>query len=523
MKLTKPIKIYKREALLIRRDKVPPKLRSQLKEDYTFRFYNEKSCQKCEFLVDRHSDICDQCAAYMGGAQLAKDVVLRERKYISLPIGDTTNVEHALNRAGIRNYEFINKHPESRLKKKIKFTGKLRDYQPDAVKAIIERKKGILEAPPRSGKTIMGTAAICKLGRKTLILASQRDWLLGFYETFCGSKTQKALTTAKGSGPNDADTRQYLKTHKRANVGFCRTLDQFQRHDICLATVQTFYSASGQKLLRKLRDEFSVMVVDEIHTGAATKYASILAKLNTEWTVGLTGTPDRKDGKWVLMEKLIGKPLYQVKVERLKPTVRLVRTEFKDRGGKQWATLVNQLESDPKRLKLIAKHALQDVNQGHMVLIPMARVKCIKALTMAINRLAGEDIAEAFYGGVKKEKRSTVIEKARKYKVKVIVGQSKLISTGINIPRASAIYDVSYSSNIPNCIQRVSRILTPWEDKPPPLLRIFLDDTNVRKACLRNEWWQCMKPKFKPIISEKDNIVLSDYLSNKERQEVFEW
>ena len=995
MTTTKTIKIFKREALLIRRTHLPRDLRDKLVDEYTFRFYNEKGCQSCEFLVDRHSDICNQCAGYLGGAQLAKDIKVGEKKYFSLPIGDKDGVEKVLNKNGIRKYEFVDKHPKNKMKSKIKFTGKLRDYQPDAVKGILEKKKGVLVAPPRSGKcvvgnsviytnggihsikqlfknhklystrateivaprglriqtehglqevshlytkivdetvkvetvrgkiihgtpqhpvrvvrngiflwvplsqleendvlvanhsnrwtwkktrllkshdeiliaksssnihigrlpsrltpelaavmgyltadgrlgahpalsfcngseeklrefqsawdvcfpdnplkrsmdesrtpqlgvsaayvrafleqccgfslvnaglkrfpkilktapreivmhflaaymscdgefkstwvgfssasfqfardmvqvltamgysvksrtspkdvqldhktlgkrigkygglsmkrrefdrlredlpflhrelppadsreldqldiipglrnvlnglqndrrvrikkahfwrtdsgnllpiasygriihdkrgpgrspdmnrataegcvnfelirliskshyesvrnlmdlrfsyekiqkiriinkpvrvydvsvpktrsffangilvhnTVMATAAICKIRRKTLILASQRDWLMGFYETFCGSKTQKALTDAKGSGSSDLETRDYLKKHKRAGVGFCRTYDQFMRHDVCLATVQTFYSESGIKLLRKLRDEFSVVFVDEIHTGAAPKYASILSKLNSEFSIGLSGTPDRKDGRWILMEKLMGKPVYEVKIKRLKPTVKLVRTAYKEAGKGQtmWTTMVSRLETNPARLKLIAEHAVKDVKDGHMVLIPLARVKAIKALTMAINKIAGKDIAYGFHGGVKKGDRDSVIQKARKYKVKVLVGQAKLISTGINIPRASAIYECSPSSNIPNCTQRVSRILTPYDDKPPPLLRLFLDDMNVRRACLRTEWWQCMKPVFKAIISEKDRIILQDYLSNKEREEKIEW
>ncbi len=39
---------------------------------------------------------------------------------------------------------------------------------------------------------------------------------------------------------------------------------------------------------------------------------------------------------------------------------------------------------------------------------------------------------------------------------------------------------------------------------------------NVRKRCLATEWWQCISPVFKPIISDKDLVILKNYLSSKD-------
>jgi superfamily II DNA or RNA helicase len=174
--------------------------------------------------------------------------------------------------------------------------------------------------------------------------------------------------------------------------------------------------------------------------------------------------------------------------------------------------MVSSLENDPQRLKLIAKYALEDRAAGHMVLIPLTQVKPIRKLIAEINKQAGRRVAFPFYGALKKEIRDKTIEYARNYKIKIIVGNTKLLSTGINIPRASCLYDVAMSSNLENCEQRVSRILTPWDDKPQPLLRIFLDEMNVRKRCLSNEWWRCVVPKFKPEMTPKEKIALEGYL-----------
>jgi superfamily II DNA or RNA helicase len=304
-------------------------------------------------------------------------------------------------------------------------------------------------------------------------------------------------------------------------------MEDFEKYDVCLVTVQTFHNERGQKLLKKIRDMFTVLVVDEVHMSAAQKYASAVAKLNTRYRIGLSGTPSRKDGRMVIADSLFGPILFKAKVEQLRPRVALVRTEYtrpKSKGrGPLWATIVKNIETDPKRLKLIAKWAIKDAKAGHMVLIPLSQVVPIKALTLAINKLAGKRMAHAFWGGLKKDKRKQLIQDARTYKARILVGNSKLVSVGTNIPRASAIYYCHLSSNLENAEQRIARVLTPWDDKPQPLLRIFLDNCDVARSCLRNEWFRAIRPKFKPIISDVDDKVLKSHLSGKKKDEHAGW
>lgn len=505
------IKVYAREALFVKKSDLPKGTHETITNSYKLRFYEDAACQgngktpPCEWLQDRHCPTCDNCAAFKGGVDLAKDVKIGSSTYLSIPAGDLQGLKELLPRA---DFVIKKKHEGIDFKRPIKFTGTLKDFQEEAVSIFMKKKRGVIKAPPRSGKTVLATAAACRIGGKTLILAAQREWLDGFYETFCGSESQKPLTNAK-----------------KSQVGFCKTLSDFDKHDVCLVTYQTFLSTKGRKLLKKLRDTFSTVVVDEVHMGAATQFAIVISRLNAQYFMGLSGTPSRKDNKYLIVAKLLGKVIYSAKVERLRPTVRLVRTQYEKnyKGNVLWTTMVSSLEKDPKRLKLIAEWAIKDAKQGHMVLIPFAQVIPIKALVLAINRMAGKKMAHAFYGGVKTPIRKQLIQDARSYKARIIVGNTKLLSTGINIPRASCLYDTTMSSNRENCEQRVSRILTPWEDKPPPMLRIFLDNSNVRKRCLANEWWQCIMPKFKPIIADKDLAILKGYLAQKDKNDVPSW
>lgn len=507
---------HAREALFIRQKDIPSPLQQDIIYKYNLLFFEDKACKKCEFLPDRLSSKtklspnCESCAAFKGGVQLATNCSLNKKKYLKIPLGDEKNLKQFLLK---NNFHLKVKkyHKDIPFSKSIKFTGTYRGkYQEEAVEAILKGKRGIIKSRARSGKTVMVAAAICEVGKKTLIIASQREWLLGFKETFIGSKTQEPLTTCKPK-----------------QIGLCKSYDDFLKYDICLATVQTFHSEKGQKLLRRVRDLFSFIAIDEVHLSSAFKYARVIASLNSEYMIGVSATPSRKDKKFSISRNLIGPNLYEAEVPIVRPTIRLVRTEYvvKNKGFTPWTRIVSSLENDKQRLKLIAKWAVQDAKNGHMILIPFSQVKPIKKLVTLINDLAGEKIAYPFWGGLtgknsKGEKlRDVYLQAARKYKIKVLVGNAKLLSTGTNIPRASALYEIILSSNAENAEQRFSRVLTPWEDKPAPIIRYFLDNINVRRRCLASEWYQVMLKTFNPIISDVDNLLMKNYLSGKDKFE----
>lgn len=494
------MKVYARERYFVRADKLGPTLCKKILDHYTHHFFEEKACAKCEWNSLRQQyglpGECEACAAYKGSAQLASRVKVGQHKYIATPLGDYAGLCKLIRHKG--DIQLVEKHPVIPIKP-IHLTSSLRDYQEEAIEACIKGQKGVLQAPPRSGKTVMLTAMIARLGVKSLIIASQRDWLVGFYETFVGSPTQQGFT--------DLD---------KSRIGFCKKLKDFEHYDICLATVQTFHSENGQKLLRQLRDKFTLVGIDEVHTSSANRYIQEISRFNCKYKIGLTGTPDRKDGKYPLTEAVVGPIIYSAKVERLRPTIRLVRTKYnKVMKSGVWAYMVRNLENDKARQKLIAEWAIRDMKAGHMVLIPFTQVKPILSMVKLINEMYGSQVAYPFYGGLKKDIRDKTIEDARKYKVKIIVGNMRLLGTGINIPRASCLSWSTMSSNLPQCQQRVSRILTPCDDKPQPIIRMFLDDTNVARACLNNEYWNCVKPVFNPIISDKDKETLYAYLKQR--------
>lgn len=437
--------------------------------------YNEDKCTHCEFMPDRHSEQCDQCPNYVGTFKLHTEKEINGKQYVGIPVGARNAIPQITHdsKFKVKDLRVIKK-----MKHDIRFIGTEYDYQKVARRKMIKKGYGILKAPPRSGKTVMSTAMICKLGMKTLITASQQDWLENFYETICGNPEKDI--------PPMTNAPEIEKFEGKKIVGFCKTLADFDKYDICLATYQTFISHKGQKLLNKVRKKFGVIVCDEVHDAGAQWLSRVLNSFHAKYRFGLTGTDARKDGKMFVPFAVVGPVKHECKVKTLKPVVSFVETGFTPKKEyKLMHFALRALEKDEARTKLIVKTIMKDIEAGHSIVIPVAYTSQMQDLVERINKKAGEVIAAGFHGKLSKDNRKKLIADARSGKIKVVIGIRKIVQVGLNVPRWSCLYEISPISNPPKFTQETSRILTPMEGKPQPVIRFFLDNLGFSRGCLR--------------------------------------
>ena len=151
----------------------------------------------------------------------------------------------------------------------------------------------------------MGAMLVCKLKVKTLILASQHDYLEQFYETFCGGSSHKAMT----------NIRDIEKFNGKKICGIAKSIDDFAKYDVCLATYQTFISAKGQKRFKRIQKLFSCVIIDEVQTVNAKWFAWVVSNLVCRYKFGMTGTFDRKD--CLPAGTLVQTPKGEVSIEKL--------------------------------------------------------------------------------------------------------------------------------------------------------------------------------------------------------------
>jgi superfamily II DNA or RNA helicase len=445
-----------------------PSREARARRYFSIKLYDEKKCDKCEYRPERHSAVCEECPvdAYEGEYKLWDKKERDGELKIGLPIGKPSLIKKVV---GDQKLKIKERRAEPAMRHALKFTGKLWDPQRKPVRRMLKKKRGILQAPPRAGKTVMGTAIMCKLGLKTMILAKQYDWLKQFHETICGVKNKD------GSWKEEPQTNinEVQERLGRKIIGFCRTVEDVLKYDICLCTYQTFITKGGKKKLKKIRDLFGLVIIDECDNVPADNYLRVVSNLSPRYMVGLTATPERKDMRHLLAEIVLGTVKAVAKVETMVPRVEFVETGVSTSYNyRMWTSAINYLTKHKERNKLIVKHACRDIKAGRSIVIPVERNAHVKELVATINRKLGKVLVGGFDGKMSKDQRDRNRDMAKKGKLKGIVGIRKMVQRGINVPRWDTLYVAFPISNPPNFQQETSRIRTMMDGKPQPIIKI---------------------------------------------------
>jgi superfamily II DNA or RNA helicase len=501
------IKVISEAGFLLPMKSLPAELVQDALKKFHHRFYQENKCSKCPYLEDRHGDNCENCSGFVGARMTAKKVLYKNEEHLSIPRGNRAYATRLASKVDseVKVVSAHKKNQEMSRRIRLLSTVTLKDYQEEAIDACLEQRRGIIKSPPRSGKTLIGAEFACRTGLKTIIIAHQREWLLQFKETFYGSGTQQGFFKVR---PGQVD--------------LARKLEDFEKLDVCLCTFSQFMSDKGKATLAHIRNMFGVVIIDECHKSPALATSRVLAQFNAKYVIGLSGTPARKISQEIsIAHDLIGPIIYESKVQRERPKILLLDTpgtfEFNQKMGRAaLPSLQSKLENHTARRKVIIDFAIKQAKAGHLVMIPLTRVRSILEWTRLINEATEKRaFAVPFYGGVPKEFRMRVMERLRLFKSRIVVGNIAMLSTGLNIPRASMLIDQGITSNLPNAEQRFSRILTPFEGKPQPAIVFTMDDCDFMRKCRQNEFWNVLVKQFDPIMDPTVKSNLISYFANQ--------
>jgi len=493
-----PLFLYDR--LYIPKGYITPKLLRSIKKEFEVRFFDEGSCTRCELLTQRPSTECMRCPANLGHYKLWNiQNSPAGRSWLRLSLG---GIDTRIGRYLLAKYPSKDRRATPPLKHKwalnvtfrsYQLNVTFRSYQQAAIKEVLRRletEDGVLVSPPRTGKTLMGLAILLTLGHKTLILGSQYDYLYEFIQSI-ETKTQGKSTW----------------------YGLCNTLEDFKKYDICLATYQTFLSDKGRKLLHQIRSLFGTILVDEVHKSGADKFSEIMLTFTSRYKLGLTATFDRKDQRHKLTRLIMGGVLHKVVADTMAPRVYIHDTGIKIKDLRTWAYAMRNVYENEERNDLIFAYLKRDLLQGRSVLFPCIVKVQIHYWMKRLNQYIAREVnrgniplgegynysklpaVRSLFGETKRDERDVVKEAAIKGDVRVVVGMRRIIQTGINIPQWDCLYVMMPISNPPNFEQETGRIRTQIKGKPTPIIRHFVDQSRISRACFRTCWWKTYKNK----------------------------
>jgi len=166
------------------------------------------------------------------------------------------------------------------------FLGRLTDAQHQAAKAILDYDNGVIVAPPGFGKTVLGTYLIAQRKCSTLILVHRQPLLEQW-------RSQIGIFLGQ-----DAKAIGQIGAGRRKPTG-----------QIDVAMIQ---SLSSKNSVDNSVAGYGQVIIDECHHLPAVSFERVLSEVKARYVVGLTATPQRRDGHQPITHMQIGPVRFKV-------------------------------------------------------------------------------------------------------------------------------------------------------------------------------------------------------------------
>ena len=338
---------------------------------------------------------------------------------------------------------------------------KLYDYQENAVNILIQAQGGILQSKAGSGKTRMGIATICRIGKKTL-------WL---------THTNELLNQSYNAAAEFIDKNLLGKI----TAGKMRIAE-----GITFATVQTLSKVD----LQALRYEWDMIVVDECHRcsgtiNKATMFSKVLNNLAARYKYGLSATLHRADGLIKCTYALVGGVAYtvpddvvntmRVEIQKKETGVQISRQCLDTDGTLCYAKLINYLAENEKRNIFIASDMESLCFYGHSVIVLSDRVEQLNLLYSIIDEDYQEQ-AVILHGKVKKADRELALDQMRNKEKHILLATYQLAKEGLDVPCLDRLLLATPVKDYAIVVQSVGRIARVCEGKGTPVVYDYVDD-----------------------------------------------
>ena len=338
---------------------------------------------------------------------------------------------------------------------------KLYDYQEKAVNSLIQACGGILQSKAGSGKTRMGIALICAMGKKTLWLTHTNELLNQSYNVASEFIDKKLLGKITAGKMQIAD-------------------------GITFATVQTLSKAD----LQALRYEWDMVVVDECHrcsgtVNKATMFSKVLNNLACRYKYGLSATLHRADGLIKCTYALLGGISHtvpdevvktmRVEIQKKDTGVQISRKCLDTDGTLVYARLINYLAENGKRNLQISDDLRELFTNKHSIILLSDRVSHLNTLYDMLPPWyqAGTVI---LHGKVKKADREQALEQMRNKEKHILLATYQLAKEGLDVPCLDRLLLATPVKDYAIVVQSVGRIARVCENKGTPVVYDYVDD-----------------------------------------------
>jgi superfamily II DNA or RNA helicase len=390
-------------------------------------------------------------------------------------------------------------------------TYKLRPYQLDLVKSILTYRFGVIEAPPRTGKTIISGA----------VLDSTREFPAIFYCRSIDLAAQTYRVFALGD-----PAKNILPILPDLKIGMVGD-GHFELGDVTIVTIQSAYSAYGEKFvdkvdhkekdvddkgsLRKLISNAKVIFYDEAHESSGRTSRYILDKSkDVGLRIGLTATPEEGKPEDIKLTEHLGSVIHKVGYSELikegyllKPVIYMYKLPKMTIEG-TYLQVYKAAVTDNIFLNHLLKRIVKTLNDlGHSVVIQTEYRNHTEKLASFLE-------APFLMGKESGEKRGKVLQDLRDKKIMCLV--STIVEQGIDVPSLSYTINLCGQKSKIATIQRM-RSMTVHEGKATCGIIDFVyqciylkDHSKLRLKVYKSE------PEFEVHMRDVSKKTIQDFM-----------
>ena len=253
--------------------------------------------------------------------------------------------------------------------------------------------------------------------------------------------------------------------------------------DFVIAMIQTLCSRGEDMIPPKTFDQFGLLIVDEAHHIGASAFSQAMFRFCPKYTLGLTATPDRKDGLTRILYWFLGPEFFRVQRTN-QTTTKVECVQFKSQifkesppvsrfGKLNMAEMINIVTEIPERNKVICSLVREALKGTRRVLILTDR----RAHCHYFHQEFGTELSGLYYGGLGEA------DLAESSKKRVVIGTFSMAQEGLDIPVLDTVVLASPKSDIVQAIGRIMRE-TPGKQNTP-LIYDIVDHWSVFHAMAR--------------------------------------
>ncbi|REK76372.1 DNA repair helicase XPB [Paenibacillus paeoniae] len=352
-----------------------------------------------------------------------------------------------IDHAGYHTGEFLSVHLREQALRGNRFA--LRDYQERAVRAFIQDGaarggSGVVVLPCGTGKTVIGIAALARLGAATLILTSSRtsaeQWREELLDKTTLAEDSVGLYNGKVKEVKPVTIATYqLLTRRKSKAGEFTHMGLFNERD------------------------WGLIIYDEVHLLPAPVFR-MTASIQATRRLGLTATLVREDGCAEDVYSLIGPKQYDMQWKEAEKGAFIATVSCAEiRVPLTASQQLSYTEAAPRgRLRIAAE------NPGKLSVVRdlLARYRDKQILVIGqylgqLREVASEIEAPLLTGETPHEERLHLYDQFRSGNINVLV-VSKVANLAIDLPDASVAIQLSGSfGSRQEEAQRVGRLLRP--------------------------------------------------------------